>query len=136
MPGIINIELLGADEMERVLTELGSVATRIGDNAVRAGMKVIATEAKRLVPRDTGALGDSITVVIDRGSEDGERVALLGFERPHSARAHLTEYGTSRSRAQPFVRPALDSKANEALEKMGASLARGINREAKKLAKA
>jgi hypothetical protein len=37
--------------------------------------------------------------------------------------------------AQPFLRPAADSKAREALRKLSETLGTGIEREAKKLAR-
>lgn len=137
MAGKIEFKIEGALEMERLLKQLGpEVASRVGDQAVRAAAKPIVEEAKRLVPVDTGRLRDSITVVTERKRKgDNERVALIGFEKPVSRRAHLTEFGTKHAAARPFMRPALDSKVGEALGEMGKVLARGIDREAKKLAK-
>lgn len=137
MADIVNFEIKGAKEMERLLKELGpQVANKVGDQAVRAGARPIVEEAKRLVPVRTGQLRDSITTQVDRRSGgDNERVALIGFKRPASSRAHLVEFGTSHSAPRPFMRPALDSKHREALEEMGKVMARGITREARKLAK-
>jgi hypothetical protein len=54
---------------------------------------------------------------------------LIGFKKPASRRAHLIEYGTSRHGAQPFMRPAMDGKAAEALVAMAEAMATGILRE-------
>ncbi len=137
MPGVIEFKITGAKEMERLLKELGpNVASRVGDKALRAGAKPIVAEAKRLVPVKTGALRKAITVAVQRRRKGpGERVVLIGFKRPESRRAHLTEFGTVNAPAQPFLRPALDSKAGEALNEVGRVLGKGITDEALKLAK-
>lgn len=129
--------IAGAAQMEKLLKELGpEVAARLGDQALRAGAKPIIDEAKRLVPVRTGQLRDSLTVVIERRrKEDDERLAVIGFKKPVSRIAHLIEFGTSKMAAKPFMRPAMDAKAGDALGQMGKVLARGIEREAKKLAK-
>jgi HK97 gp10 family phage protein len=132
-----DFSIRGAKEMERLLKELGpNLAAKVGDQALRAGAKPIIEEAKRLVPVKSGALRDSITVATERKrNADNQRMVLIGFKKPHSRRAHLTEFGTVHSVAKPFMRPALDGKAGEALNEMGRVLAKGIEREAKKLAK-
>lgn len=137
MADIVNFQIKGAKEMERLLKELGpQVANKVGDQTVRAGARPIVEEAKRLVPVRTGELRDSITTQVSkRNGGDKERVALIGFKRPASSRAHLIEFGTSHSAPHPFLRPAMDAKHREALNEMGKVMARGITREAKKLAK-
>jgi HK97 gp10 family phage protein len=137
MVGRIDFDIKGADEMERLLKELGpKVAARVGDQALRAGARPIVAEAKRLVHKRTGELRKSITARIERKrKDDDERVVLIGFKAPASRRAHLEEFGTAHSRAHPFMRPAMDSKAGEALDEIGRVMAKGITREAAKLAK-
>jgi hypothetical protein len=56
-------------------------------------------------------------------------MVLIGFKPPVSRRAHLTEYGTSKHGARPFMRPAMDAKAGEALTVMAETMASGILRE-------
>jgi len=137
MPGRIDFKIDGAKEMNRLLKELPTnVAIRVGDQALKAGAKPIVAEAKRLVPVLSGELRDSITAEPERKRKPQDaRVILIGFKKPASRRAHLTEFGTAHSAAKPFMRPALDSKAGEALDEMGKALAQGIDREAAKLAK-
>jgi HK97 gp10 family phage protein len=144
MPGRIEFDLLGTREMQAVLKQLGpAVAGRVADAALRAGARPIVAEAKRLVPRRTGALGRSITAAIPRGRRrqraagalgDDARLILIGFKPPHSRRAHLAEFGWKHAAAQPFIDPALESRQGAALDAMGAALAAGIEREAHKLA--
>lgn len=133
---MIKFRISGAREMERVLKQLGPIiARRAGQKATMAAAKVIAAEARRLVPVRTGELKNAIIVLPVKSREEREVHTIVGFQRPTAARAHLTEFGTAHSAASPFLRPALDSKVQQALDAMGRELARGIEREAKKLAK-
>lgn len=124
-------ELRGAKELEAALRDLGpKVAIRLGDQALRAAAKPVVVEAKRLVRVKSGKLRRSITAVKGRATKDSERVVFIGFKKPVSRRAHLTEFGTSHSAAYPFIRPALDGKAAEAFRTMQETLAAGIARRA------
>jgi Bacteriophage HK97-gp10, putative tail-component len=56
----------GGPELEAALRDLGNkVAGRLGENATKAGARVIAAEARARVPVVTGRLRKSITVVGD-----------------------------------------------------------------------
>lgn len=129
------IRIDGLDALDRALAELPkAIAKRVAGNAVRAGARVIATEAKAQVPVLTGALRDSIVVrAARRGRAQGVVKAVVGFLRPASRIAHLVEFGTSHSAAEPFLRPALDGKGGEAVDKMKAILRAGVEREAQRL---
>ena len=132
------VGISGAAEMERLLKLLPEkVAERVTKNALRAGARVIRDEAKDRVPVDTGDLRDSVVVKAptQRQRKRGAALVVVGFKKPVSRRAHLTEFGTQHQPAQPFLRPAVDEAGNKAIDAIGKSMARGINREAKKLAK-
>jgi HK97 gp10 family phage protein len=141
MAGEVKFDIRGAKEMNELLNKLGpQVASRVADQALRAGAKLIVDEAKRLVPVGrTGNLRDSIIAQRQRRTGEDQRVILIGFDKDApgspSSRAHLVEFGTAHSAAKPFMRPAMDSQAANALGEMGKVLARGITREARKLAK-
>lgn len=137
MAGRIDFKIDGAKEMERLLLELGPrTASKVGAQALRAGAKPIVQEAKRLVPKDTRQLEKAITTKTERQESGSDtRSVLIGFRKPRSRIAHLLEFGTSKMPARPFMRPALDGKAGEALDEMGKVLASSITREAQKLAK-
>jgi len=87
---------------------------RIGENAA-AALEPIAEEARRLVPKDSGDLFETIGVsneLADFGS-DG-KAALVGVLRAgatqgfsHVFYAHFIEFGTVTQRAQPFLAPAV-----------------------------
>lgn len=133
MVGRVDFKIRGAKELEAALKELGpKLATRGGDKAVRAGAKPIVKQAKMLVPRRTGELRRSITAVKQKsrgGTFAATQTVLIGFKPPASRRAHLTEFGTARSPAKPFMRPALDSTHEEAIDAMRDELASFILRQ-------
>lgn len=129
-----NLTFSGGKELERNLKELGNKTSgRLGQNSTRAGARVVAKEAKARVPVRTGNLRDSIVV---RGDENLRRAggsvrqAFVVAKAPH---AHLVELGTKHSRKRPFLEPALEKAGQQAIDKMGANLGRGIQREAAKL---
>lgn len=133
MPGQIITEIRGAEELTRLLLQLGPrVARKLGDKALRAGARPILAEAKRLVHVDSGDLRRSLTVRVAKiGDEDTKGVVIgsagLGW------RAHFLEFGTSRLAAYPFLRPAADNKKKEAIDTMIRVLGEGIDKEVKAL---
>lgn len=132
MPGNVKFTISGAAELERALRTLGPrVAGNVSGRALRAMAKPIVQRARELVPVDTGRLKKSITTKLHR-MRGGQRTIDIGFKRPTSRRAHLTEYGTAHSAARPFMRPALDENAARALTEMGRVLGEAIENEAKK----
>jgi HK97 gp10 family phage protein len=129
----INFKITGAKEMEALLKQMGPrLASRAGDQSLRAGARIIVAEAKRLAPVRTGALRRSITMASQRQpSGSSRRVVLVGFRPPVSRRAHFTEFGTRHSPAEPFLRPAFDVRAVNALSEIGRVLALAIETIAK-----
>lgn len=130
--------LKGARELEATLLEIGpQIATRLGDRALRAGIRPIIRQAKRLVPRRSRgpkSLYRSIVAKKPRaqgGAFAATRTILLGFKKPASRRAHLVEFGFTHVggghvAARPFIRPAMDSQAGAALRAMVEDMAKGI----------
>lgn len=130
-------KIRGAKEFEKLLKALGpKVAGKVADAALRAGAKPILAEAKRRVPKRTRTLERALAAQLEkRRAGKDQRNIFIGARSPVSRRAHLTEFGTVHSAAQPFLRPAVDTKANEAIAEMGKVLGDGIETEAAKLAK-
>lgn len=142
-----------------------AVANKLGDAALRAGGRVIAAEARRRAPKrlknkiTVGGTGEpppnAQTRVVAVGLRKSE----------HSRVAHLVEFGTAPHRItpkrkgkllvfevggrtvfttavdhpgaqpHPFLRPAGDTKAQEAIDRIGENLGQGIEREAAKMGK-
>lgn len=131
----VEINIDGFEELERNLKLLGPrVARKVGAKAAMEGAEVIVERAKVLAPVLTGALEDSITAVKAPSNAERSLNVSIGFKPPVSRRAHFTEYGTVHSAAQPFMRPALDEKADEAIARMGKEIWQGIEKESGRLA--
>lgn len=136
---MIQSDILGAKEIENALKELpNKIAGSILFKSLRAGANVIKKEMQVRVPKRTGALAKSIMIARDSKAtkRKGSATVVIGFRRPVSRRAHLTEYGTRNSSAQPFVRPALDGKGNAAIKAIGERMGAEIDKEAEKLGRA
>lgn len=106
--------------------------------ATRAGATVIAKEAKRLAPVDTGLLKMSIGVAKAKKKDTPEHHAKFyvvpksTFKKTIKAKvggenaklkvktkayhAHFLEFGTSKMAAQPFLRPAVMNTEKEAVD--------------------
>ncbi len=139
----LRIEIKGQDEVLRNLALLGKkMETKIARKAIRAALKPIQTAMEQNAARHqvTGALAKSIinTVKAKKGVVDGRvgpdknfavplpgrtkrRKGLAGLlggreqlMRKPQKYAHLIEFGTYRSRAFPFMRPAFDAQQGAA----------------------
>ena len=128
------MKLTGGPELQAALRELGgAVASRLGDNAVRAGARVLANEVKARTPVKTGRLKKSIKVSTDpRRKRQGEAVASVVSDVFY---ARLVELGSAYASANPFMRPAVDTAGQAVLERINTNLWTGIQREAAKLRK-
>jgi HK97 gp10 family phage protein len=133
----VKLTFTGGKEIEARLRELGgAVAGRLGVNATKAGARVIAAAARQRVPVVTGRLKKGITVVGDDDLRRQGGSTRAAYATVKGVRyAHLVELGTAHSAAKPFLRPALDESGQEAVDRMGANLWGGIERELSKVRK-
>jgi HK97 gp10 family phage protein len=109
------LHLEGAEELNRALREIGGRAGGlILRKAAEAGAEVIAEEAQRNAPRDSGELAESIDVAAGQ-IQQGRAVMNIGVGK-NEWYGIFSEFGTIHMPAKPFLRPALDTKAEEATE--------------------
>jgi HK97 gp10 family phage protein len=143
---VVRIEGLG--EIVAALSELPKTTSR---NVVRRILKrraePFAETARALVPVDKGFLRESIVVSTkltkhqrrQHRKEAPEDIEVYIGPNADPA-AHLQEFGTSRFKAQPFMRPAWDQNKAGAVEGIAADLwqenEKAIARRARKAAKA
>lgn len=127
----------GFKEMQAALARLAAgVPEEKLRAALREGGELIAEEARRLVPIDTGQLHDSIAVVDERdmriyGKINGGDVSLYvgpvgSAEDGDVFYARFVEFGSLRSEAQPFMRPAIAAKQADAEKLVAARLAADV----------
>lgn len=127
----------GADALERLLRQLPEkVARNVTVNGLRAGGRVLAKGMKARAPKGTtGKLAASPTVSSAAKVTRDRGLVAVGFKKPTSRRVHLTEFGTEHSAANPFIRPTLEQDGPAAVKAIGVNIGRGVEREARKLAK-
>jgi HK97 gp10 family phage protein len=139
------VKVKGLSELQALLNTLpAKLEANVMRSAMRAGAKVIAEEAKQQVSVKSGALRDSIKVstssrrgVVKASIKAGGKNKKTGGDAFY---AHMVEFGTAPhfilgplklgkgmvagvkhpgSRAHPFMRPAFDKKAQQAVLEVG-----------------
>lgn len=93
----VRVQLSSAARRALLTDENGTVAQELERACIR-----VQTAATRLCPVDTGRLRASIDYSVER---DGD--GLVGIVGTNVEYAPFVELGTYRTRAQPFLRPAL-----------------------------
>ncbi|MBL4730786.1 MAG: HK97 gp10 family phage protein [Sulfurimonas sp.] len=126
-------QALGMEELLKNLETIpDKVQKRILVGAVRAGAKPIATEAKNLVPKDTGNLKKSIGVTKLKVRKKN----LVFFQvSPRSYGKHdgyyglFLELGTSKMIAHPFMRPAFEKEGENSIIAVKEYIAKRLDKE-------
>lgn len=96
------------NNVKYLVNAIQQALAEVVENAARP----IEDEAKTLVPVDTGRLQRSIDTEMTETTPT-RAVATVG---PHTEYAGFVEFGTVHQRAQPYMRPAFDSKKQEAVD--------------------
>lgn len=149
----------GLDEITRVMREFpDKIKVNVVRGGARAGAKVIAAEAKQSLGahKRTGALQQSVRIATRSRGDYVTGTVKVGNKRAWYA--HLVEFATSahlikpsKKRAlslpggravsvihhpgtpeRPFLRPALEKKAHQALDAMAAYMRARLGKEAVK----
>lgn len=123
-----DIHISGLAELETALLELSDRGAR---RALRKGMRrgaiVVRNDARNRVRIARGKLRRSIRV---RERSDDQGWMRFAVEVPRSAfYGKFGEYGTSKMAAWPFLRPAAESKTEEAVSTMRDALGEAIQDE-------
>lgn len=129
----------GTRELERLLKELGQeVGAKVALQSVRAGARVVQRELKARAPEGRqpahhkyGRLKDNIRVTATEKEPPEFEVTIHTGD---AFWAHMLEFGTVKMPPYPWFSPVWDAMPERVLQVMGQSLARGISREARKLA--
>lgn len=109
------VEIIGMDRLIARLKAIGNSFDPVTEKALKETTTKVRDEAKRLCPVDTGSLQKSIrrtAYVRVAGHIQQMGVRAGGYiVNPKTGRrvdyARHVEYGTSKTRAQPFLRPAV-----------------------------
>lgn len=144
------MNLTGFKELAKALRELGPrVAKNTLRRSVAAGATVIRKDAMERVQVDTGETRKDIQVKRERDTRgdasakysvfvrSGKKSRLSGRARnvdKDSFHWKFLEFGTSKMRPFPFMRPAFESKKEQAVKVIGEKLDEGIQKAARELA--
>src|SRR5690348_15044583 len=86
----------GGAQLDGLLKQLpGNVARRVAGNALRAGARVIASEAKARVAKKTGELAKNIKVKTEKVTRSDQRLVSVGVGGKEGPLAHLVEFGSA-----------------------------------------
>jgi len=154
---IAGIEIVGAKEVERAFTILPDrLARKAVVVAVRDAQKPIIKDARSRIARHAvrgesgrmkrvrGQLAKSIGSRVKFYKNTGTVLAIIGPRRKYAGMiegikptryAHLVEFGTRRSRAKPFLRPALSAQAGAAKAAFAKRFRKELDKEITKIRK-
>lgn len=150
----IRAEIDGLDHILRALSQLKKQAarSRVLRKALGPSTKPFMMTAKQLAPKETGLLRKSIGRKIKVYRESGRVTVIIGPRSKPSFRrevtingrtqvrnpvhyAHLVEFGTVKTRAKPFLRPAVDRHKEQFKVTFKRLVLQGILDELKKVKK-
>lgn len=106
------IKMEGLKELQAKLAELAD-ATNIKNDALTESGEHLRARIQENVPVKTGDLKASIAI----GEIVEDKVQIGPSQQGPSYRAHFIEFGTSKMRAQPFIRPTFE-REKKAIEKI------------------
>lgn len=122
---MFSMKIHGGEELSRRLDALPQAfSRRVLLAALRAGGEPMRVAVAQKAPREPGApdLADNINIAAVRKREGEPPTVAIGPASKFFFYDLFQERGTVRHRAQPFYRPAFDTKAPEALGIVGQEL--------------
>jgi HK97 gp10 family phage protein len=101
----------GVEGLSKLIAELDKLKNLDVAKIASVGGYTILAEAQKNAPLKTGYLRSTgyIEPIEGQGCE-------IGFSADY---AFYPEYGTAKMKAQPYLRPAIDTQADKAVEQMG-----------------
>jgi len=136
----------GVEKLGKQLRNLGRLAEgRILRAAARAGIQPALARAKALIPvgvdehrtykgRDVrpGFARKSVRAIVAVNRDKTVATAVLGVRAEAFYAVQFVELGTSKTPAQPWLRPAFQSSEQSAISEFSATLRTSITEEARK----
>jgi len=130
----VTLKLEGTQELDRALSRLATdVRETLMKEAMLSAGEIIKEEAERRAPRRTGRLAGDMVAEVGAKHKPSVRVGIgkLGWYGRYiesGTAERKTKSGANRGAvsAQPFLKPALEAKKNEALAKFREVLKRGL----------
>ena len=123
---IITTEVLGLEELDRKFNELLQVSKKATmRKALNAGIKPIKDEVKNRAPVKSGVLKSAIR---SKQMTKTKYPSVGIYVQGKAYYWYFIEHGTSKMSAAPFLRPAVDAKHEEGVEKFKERLSKEIDK--------
>ena len=126
-------EIKGLKELSKALKAFPeNIQNNILNSAIRAGIVTIQKEAEKNVPKREGILKKAIVIKKRRPKNKNRIKYQLGIRQGSKDDAyygHIVEFGSSKMEAKPFMRPALESKADEVINEVRKKMQQRIDKE-------
>lgn len=127
---MITAKVHGMPELRAKLMAMQAQATAAMKEATLAGAEVVREEASVLAPRraqatKAGHMADHITAQLMRSTSPLHVRVRIGPDKAHWY-GRFAETGTVKMAARPFLRPALDTKHQQALAEFKAVMQRKL----------
>lgn len=130
----MNITLEGMEDLVRNLEAVSDDIAADLAKCIRKGGEIIRDAAKANIRsqglHDTGALHDNFSM--NTTEKDRSQVEVTIGPGKKQFYAYFHEYGTSKMKARPFLRPAYDENIDEVQEKIAEELRKTIERRSRK----
>jgi len=120
----ITIKVEGLAELQKTLQKFPKDWAKIATQALKPGMAVLESGAKKEAPVDTGVLRSSIGSEIVRGS-GSEVIGKVGSSVKY---ASFQEYGTRYQPGKPYLRPTLKKEKNRIIKMFEKGIAKALKR--------
>jgi len=116
------------DEVKKMFEDMGDAAAEVLDKATQEGAELVFNKAKQKVPVDSGKLRDSL--VLKKRKVKNPTVRSEYYVSKKSGAEHFApvELGTSKMKAQPFLRPAIDENMQAVAKTVNDSVLKAIGR--------
>jgi HK97 gp10 family phage protein len=118
----------GMDEVIKLVQEMEDAAADALDEACKEGAELVLSEAKQKVPVDTGTLRNSL--ILKKSKTKNPNIKSEYYVTKKSGAEHFApvELGTSKMKAQPFLRPAIDENKIGIAKRVNDAMLRAIGR--------
>lgn len=105
------LDNLGLDKLKEQIQE------EVAMSGVAAMALVLYEEVRQRVPVKTGLLKEAIYRTYSKDQSTGTlKTYHISWNHKKAPHGHLVEFGSSRSAANPFLRPAFDARGRAAIE--------------------
>lgn len=121
-----DFDFVGIDELERDFSNIAKLPASVQDEILEAEAGVIMPAQKRMAlsmltgPYNKGAVAGAVTKNRPVATADGRKMYLTFKGTQHGNRiaeiAFVNEYGKKNQPARPFIKTALETHADEAVD--------------------